>query len=106
MKRLFFICFISLIALACSDDEANNTAPADTTLIRKIAYSDGGISVVYTYNGTKMVSAVIDNSHRLEYIYEGDLVTRINSYGPGDQLTNYFIHEYENGRLTATTQII
>ncbi len=109
MKKIVLF-LLAFTVLSCSSDESETTQSDEPILIKRIAYSGGSSSdpsdVVYTYDGTKMVSAVVDNSMTLSYIYEGNYVTRINSYNQNNLLTNYFINGYENGRLISRKHII
>ena len=110
MKKALVILFVSIFAMSCSSEDDNENISTETILIKKINYSNQNSAdvseVKYTYDGTKLVSATIDNSTTLSYIYEGNLITRINTYSAGNVLTNYFVFEYDNNRLIRSRHII
>jgi hypothetical protein len=110
MKNAFLLCFLAFVAVSCSSDDSNGVLQNDAVLIKKIVYSNPGVTdpneVNYTYNGTKLLTAQIDNTVTVKYIYSGDLLTRINTFNNSDDLIQSSAFIYENGRLISATHII
>lgn len=76
--------------------DCDTTNPTDTLLLKEMIWTetDGTTYTdTFSYEGNKLVSITLDGELTNSYIYENDLLTRINSYLDGD-IEDYVIPEY------------
>lgn len=79
---------------SCSDDDSNSTNgnTEDTVLLKKTIEqsSEGTITSIYTYNGTKLTRITSSDGSTSEFVYTNDLLTKAIYLGEDiDQEDNY-----------------
>ncbi|MES2575460.1 MAG: hypothetical protein V4572_10995 [Bacteroidota bacterium] len=105
MKKI--LCLFSALALvltSCSgDDSSSDSSPDSSTILLKktiLTDSEGEkTTVIYKYNGTKIVSELDNYGDGILYTYTGDLITKMEfKYDGIIEQTNTY--SYTDGKLT------
>ncbi len=96
----------SLIAFAliitffsCSSDSNDDTNPPQDNLllVERITDYEGDILTEYfSYDGNKLTSILDSEGYKYEYIYENEVLNRINSTDSNGSLMDYSILEYNS----------
>lgn len=99
---------LTLLLTSCSSDDSSSDS-SGTVLLKKmiITGSDGKSTVIYKYDGNKIVSAVDDSGEiNLHYTYTGDLITKLEFKLPNGTVeqTNTFSYNAD-GKLATFLRV-
>lgn len=99
MKFKHILLSISCITVfACSTESVTPTEEEnDSTLLRKIIYdkdTDNESTILFNYDGNKLISKDYGDNYTIEYIYENNKLVRINDFDGNDDLHAFITIEY------------
>lgn len=106
-KLLYLFSALALTLTSCSSEDDSNNNSSDVTLIKKIILTSDdeeddsywNNTIIFTYNGTKLVESREDDNYKTVYTYTGDLITKIE-YFDGTVLDEYDLFSYNSsGKL-------
>ena len=106
-KLLYLVSAVALTLTSCSSEDDSNNNSSDVTLIKKIILTSDdeeddsywNNTIIFTYNGTKLVESREDDNYKTVYTYTGDLITKIE-YFDGTVLDEYDLFSYNSsGKL-------
>lgn len=105
MKKIILsLCFIATTLISCSSDSDSSNNQLNDVLVKKVVYTsitdDYTETVVYTYNGNKLVKGVYDDGSQEIFTYQGNLITKIELITDGELDTTETFSYDTNGRLT------
>lgn len=102
MKKILAMAAIALFMMtSCSDEDAASDNNTETVLLKKTIQqsSEGTITSVYTYDGTKLVKVTGTDSSTSEYFYTGEKLTRARHTGSGLDQEDFYTYDNQ-GRLS------
>ena len=104
-KNIFFFALSALILSACSSNDSSsnstNESLVKTLVIDAVNPIDPDSNLLFTYDGTKLLTIKDNNVVIQEYLYTGDKLTKINSL----EDDTYILFEYTGNVLTKFTEI-
>lgn len=105
MKKIILcLGFIVTTLISCSSDTDSSSNQSNDLLIKKVVYTsitdDYTETVIYTYNGNKLVKGVYEDGSEEIFTYQGNLISKIELITNGELDTTETFSYDTNGRLT------
>ena len=104
-KNVFFFALAALVLTACSSDDSSSSATTETLVktlvIDAVNPADPDSNLLFTYDGTKLLTVKDNNVVIQEYLYTGNKLTRINNL----EEDTYILFEYTGDILSKFTEI-
>ncbi|MDN3678244.1 hypothetical protein QWY90_13095 [Flavobacterium paronense] len=110
MKKLALLSLLFVVLQSCSSGDSTTTPP-DEILVKKIVDTDpaGVFTTNYTYNGKKIVEAVLSTTNYIRrgvYTYTGDVITKIEYFDIDNTLTGSNVYNFNtDNRLESTVKL-
>jgi len=93
--------------MSCDNDSNNgddNPIPESSILLKEriINYDGDILTEVFSYDGNFLTSIIDSEGFKYEYIYDNDMLVRINSIAPNQDITDYTLLEYNSSNKLAS----
>ena len=109
LKSSLITSLLIVTFFSCSSESTNNDEqPQDNNLLLKQRITDNGngdiLTETFSYDGNKLISIIDNEGTKYEYLYENNVLNRINLSGPNGIITEYTTLEYNsNNQLISYT---